>query len=671
MEDTFENGGLFVTLAEDEELPYRVDDQYETHPSNNVPIKYEVSTDRLPVNATGIATIEPIEVTYYYKVRNGIVNIKYVDRYTGEEISEREHQEGKVDERYIVSEKNIPGYTYVDNSGNTEGTIKVDPTEVVFYYAKNVALTVNHIDKDTGAVLDSTTQNDKHQGDSYSTSSKDFTNYILVETPANANGTMGHEDVTVNYYYQRVESGLVEKHIDVISGDILYNETHDVNYNEEYKIDPRTFDGYDLVEDRLPTNSEGRTGIGTTTVTYYYIRRANVIVKYVEKYTGEEIPNPDGTSYRENITGHEDDPYTTSSKNFDNYVLDGQPDEPIGRMKPGTTEVIYEYKRLSGGVVVNHINILTNEQLRDESRLTGYVHEDYETEALSLANFDLVETPSNATGKFKVEEQRVTYYYIQKASVTVRYVDENNNDIIYEGEPTKETKTGHVGDDYTSDSKFFDGYILVEEPTNKDGKMTEEPIEVIYRYRKIRVNFSVDKIITSLKINGVSQEVSDHMAKAEIYRTEVKGQKIQISYTIKVTNDGELEGTAIIRDEVPSGMIMKPELNPDWTVTGNWATVETDIILPGETKEYKVTLDWEEGTENLGTKTNTARIVTTNNKYDLEETDKTDNESEADLIIAVSTGGVDYIAASGVLMIVMAAIGVSIVRLNNRRKRIW
>ena len=341
-------------------------------------------------------------------------------------------------------------------------------------------------------------------------------------------------------------------------------------------------------------------------------------------------------------------------------------------MKPGTTEIIYEYKRLSGGVVVNHINILTNEQLRDESRLTGYVHEDYETEPLSLANFDLVETPSNATGKFKVEEQRVTYYYIQKASVTVRYIDQDTGkDIVYEGEPTKETKTGHVGDDYTSDSKFFDGYILVEEPTNKDGKMTEEPIEVIYRYRKIRVNFSVDKIITSLKINGVSQEVSDHMAKAEIYRTEVKGQKIQISYTIKVTNDGELEGTAIIRDEVPSGMIMKPELNPGWTVTGNWATVETDIILPGETKEYKVTLDWEEGTENLGTKTNTARIVTTNNKYDLEETDKTDNESEADLIIAVSTGGVDYIAASGVLMIVMAAIGVSIVRLNNRRKRIW
>ena len=138
MEDTFENGGLFVTLAEDEELPYRVDDQYETHPSNNVPIKYEVSTDRLPVNATGIATIEPIEVTYYYKVRNGIVNIKYVDRYTGEEISEREHQEGKVDERYIVSEKPITGYTYVDNSGNTEGTIK----EIAILQVQKTSLTI-------------------------------------------------------------------------------------------------------------------------------------------------------------------------------------------------------------------------------------------------------------------------------------------------------------------------------------------------------------------------------------------------------------------------------------------------------------------------------------------------------------------------------------------------
>ena len=148
-----------------------------------------------------------------------------------------------------------------------------------------------------------------------------------------------------------------------------------------------------------------------------------------------------------------------------------------------------------------------------------------------------------------------------------------------------------------------------------------------------------------------------------------KQRKIQISYTIKVTNDGELEGTAIVRDEVPSGMIMKPELNPDWTVTGNWATVETDIILPGETKEYKVTLDWEEGTENLGTKTNTARIVTTNNKYDLEETDKTDNESEADLIIAVSTGAEDYIKGAVGLIIVLSAITVVFIKLDDKKKR--
>ena len=58
------------------------------------------------------------------------------------------------------------------------------------------------------------------------TESKDFENYVLVEEPAEKTVKMTKEEQVLKYYYSHVSGGVIEKHIDAISGQILANAVH-------------------------------------------------------------------------------------------------------------------------------------------------------------------------------------------------------------------------------------------------------------------------------------------------------------------------------------------------------------------------------------------------------------------------------------------------------------
>ena len=134
-------------------------------------------------------------------------------------------------------------------------------------------------------------------------------------------------------------------------------------------------------------------------------------------------------------------------------------------------------------------------------------------------------------------------------------------------------------------------------------------------------------------------------------------------------NDGELEGSAVLRETIPEGMTMNASSNENWNISGSTATLETDIIVPGETKEYEVILDWNNGGDNIGTKKNNARIITTENKYGLKETTEDDNEDEADLIIAVSTGDINYVYGAVGLVVILGAIAIIFVKLDDKKRK--
>ena len=100
---------------------------------------------------------------------------------------------------------------------------------------------------------------------------------------------------------------------------------------------------------------------------------------------------------------------------------------------------------------------------------------------------------------------------------------------------------------------------------------------------------------------------------------------------------------------------MKLDNNPGWTINETTASIETDEIKPGESREYQVVLGWQNDDSNVGTKENVASIVT-ENEAGFEEKNMADNESKADLIVAVGTGEIPYVAIAGSILLIMISI---------------
>ena len=728
--------GTTNKLSQDVTINGRVDDAYTTTPATDIPIKYELSVT--PANANGTMAETTTEVIYYYRVKDAVVNVRYLEKNTNIELAPADKLDGKVDDPYTVGAKTIDGYTMVEHSGNESGKFEVDPITITYYYLYNTKATVQYIDKITGQILEQSTQ-EGLEGDEFATESKDFANYILVEEPPQKTVKMTKDEIVLKYYYIHISGGVIEKHIDVISGEILANDTHNGNEGDPYDIKSKTFDGYDLVEDRLPNNAQGTMKVDPIEVIYYYIYRTKVTAKYIDKATGSNL-TPDEVQ-----DGHEGDAYVTERKTFDDYKLVEVPANADGAMTKENITVTYYYVHTSGGVIINHVDINTGKQLLDETKQEGYEGDPYETHEENIPGYTLVQDkyPANANGTMTIDPTRVTYYYVKNTEVNVKYIDKETGEEIAE----KTNIPGNEGDNFTTEPKDVPGYDLVEEPAQKDGTMTAEPIEVIYYYRrpakviakyfdnetkeeiateekqeghqndeytteakdikyyklletprnangtmtvtvtkdengndivedttyvnyyyrKLDFNLSIDKKVASVTINGNESVINGDLAKIEVYRKDFNTAKVEVKYTIKVTNDGELSGKASILEDIPSGMTMSADKNSGWDIKGTTATRETKDLQPGESEEYVVTLDWENGANNVGMKENTASIISTENEAGYDEKDTTDNEDKADIIVAISTGGHTYILAAGAILLVLISIAGTVYVIKKRK----
>ena len=697
-------------------------------------------------NFEGTMTEDVIEVIYYY-AKNTNVIVKYLEKDDTEEnnednkvLAEEVIISGYEGKEYKTEKKTINNYTYVEDTGNTSGKMEENQIEVIYYYAQNTKAKVEHIDRETGTILKEETQEGK-VGDLFETHAEDFEGYVLVEEPSEPNIIMDKTGKqVVRYYYAHVSAGVIEKHIDIITGELLESSEHSGNEGDPYDIQSKEFSGYDLVEEdhegnsMLPTNSSGTMKRDEVIeVKYYYIKKVSVVVKYVDETTGEEI------SGSERIEGHENDEYTTEKKDIEDYNLSKIPENASGTMtvtknEDGTydteIEVIYYYKKQAGGVIENHIDVDSNKVLVTEKH-EGNIGDEYDIPSREFSGYDLVidNLPNNSKGEMTEEKIEVNYYYKKKAKVVVEYIDKQTGEKITEDEIIQ----GHIGDDYKTEEKTFDGYDLIEKPTNGEGEMTEEEIvvkyyyerkaevevkylekgtdyeveegetisghvgdkyeteqkevayykfvekttnwkgnmtkekiTVIYYYEKEIFNLGVDKWVESVEVNGISSpaqsiETSDEIYKVDIHRSKADTANIKVTYKIRITNKGEIEGTVgKITDIIPTGYTYNQEDNELHFENENGILTTEDlkeeVIKPGENKEIEVTLRVNRGSENFGQKDNMVILAQIDNPAGYEDIDKEDNHDTSSMIITIATGldRNDRIVIIGIVQIVLA-----------------
>ena len=183
---------------------------------------------------------------------------------------------------------------------------------------------------------------------------------------------------------------------------------------------------------------------------------------------------------------------------------------------------------------------------------------------------------------------------------------------------------------------------------------------------------------TTTKTGNTGDNSKDIIPKVEINKKKLSSTVVKFGYTIKITNEGDIEGYAKeITDYVPEGLKFYAEDNNGWTDEGNnvisTRLLENTLLKPGESAEVKVIFRWINGSNNLGLKTNVAEISEDYNKEGVPDRDSTpDNRKEgeddiddAKVILSIKTGlvynAVMY-ASAGLIILIVLGMGISIIK---------
>lgn len=424
----------------------------------------------------------PIEVIYYY-AKYKEIEIRYVDKNTNEEISQRVNHEGQTGESFDVDpdKKDIAKYTLVEEPDPKTGTYKMEKQIFTYYYSKNSDIIVKYVDKYTGEEIEEKVTKPGYEGKDYNIEEdkKQIDGYTLVEEPENKTGKYTDETQTFIYYYAK-NSDIEVRYVDIHTEEELSDRVIRDGYEgKPYNLEDekKQIDGYTLVKE--PEPKEGEYTRQRQTFTYYYAKNSDIVVKYVDKNTGEEI--------EEKVTkpGHEGQDFdiTEDKKQIDGYVLVEEPKEKTGKYTDETQEFIYYYAKESD-IITKYVDKVTGEEISSKETENGYEGKDYDLNKYEkhIDGYILVETPEKMVGKYTDKTQTFIFYYGKESTIIVKYIDKDTGEEI-----SKEIqKTAYEGTAYniTDDQKDIDGYYIVEWPENKIGVYGREDKTFIYYYRK-------------------------------------------------------------------------------------------------------------------------------------------------------------------------------------------
>ena len=261
--------------------------------------------------------------------------------------------------------------------------------------------------------------------------------------------------------------------------------------------------------------------------------------------------------------------------------------------------------------------------------------------------------------------------------IIVNYLDVETNSRVAKSEYAQ----GTIDQKYLTNEKQIDFYNIVEEkiPENKEGNLSEKQIEtsienkldmlnklnselsdksdetteklieilknknvviVNYYYKKLPFNLSINKEFTSVKVNGTERLENDNkFVELSIPNTEISNTNIDVTYKITVTNTEQIEGKAVILEQIPVGFEVVEKQNSEWKLNESGdLQLTTEVLKPGESVEYEIELHWNEKMKCFGLLENIAKINETRNLCGFDETRLDDNKDSCKLVLSVRTG---------------------------------
>ena len=263
----------------------------------------------------------------------------------------------------------------------------------------------------------------------------------------------------------------------------------DNNGSFNYKPNSKDFMGQDEFKYHIETTityDDGTTetilNSNTSTVKINVVGKpATYVVKYQDR-AGNEIhseKNSTGTYYVW-------DDVTETAINVDNYkLLSTESASKTITLKENAKEnvIIFIYELEDTNVTVKYLEKGTNKVLAPETKGTGKVTDSYTATAKVIGNYKLVSNQTQTITLAK-EGNVITFYYeLKDTNVIIKYVDENNNNLVPE-----EKGTGKINSKYTAnaeteqDDSIFKKYNLESEPVQSIILSGTNENIIVFRY---------------------------------------------------------------------------------------------------------------------------------------------------------------------------------------------
>ena len=458
-------------------------------------------------------------------------------------------------------------------------------------FRKNSNVIVKYLEKDTNEVL--ATQDDLYgnEGEAFETARKSVSYYKAVnitdengnaistysrvtsDDELSANGTMYADTLTIIYWYEKIPSGIIVKHIAI---------------NEVDKQDLDFEDGTLLDEDTIQSYAGQSETTNRNSYTNYIAvdgpaSSGNVIVASAAE---DSKTVTCGESVVKEVRYYYERQYKLITGSGDNGIISGE------------DEAVYEYIN-DRGYNSNEIVITPDSGYRvKDITINGTIY------PLSEFNEDatshVITLGAGSTNAFfkDVQEDKNVYVEFEKipAKVVVKYLDTATGEEVV-GTPEKLVE-GYVGDSYNEPAINIPGYILADDttehplPTNASGPMTEADIEVVYWYTKqFTITTSAGEGGSSIIEGNVDKEVvtRGNNNTLKITMTPDDGYEIDKILINDVELDYENDSNIVIGDgyvEIPANYFTNVQENI--YVVVEFARIPARVkveYLDGETNE--------------------------------------------------------------------------------------
>ncbi|EAD2625991.1 cell surface protein [Listeria monocytogenes] len=254
-----------------------------------------------------------------------------------------------------------------------------------------------------------------------------------------------------------------------------------------------------------------------------------------ELFEGHEVTITDESSGKILYEGELNSDISISLKSFSSgyhnirVVLDNAPNNPQNQVTFGISMA----STVAGDLTVNYVDE-DGKMIHEPQIVSGFVGDDYD---VTTPDYELVidgyeldtsKLPTNGIGTFDYAPLSVTYIYkkMEGAPVTVKYVDENGNEIT-----TSDTLTGKLDDSYQAKAKEIAGFTLDNSklPANASGVFETNPQTVTYVYQAVPA---------TIKAHDSTIYVGDKWSAEDNFDSAVNSVGAAVSF-----DDVEIEGT--------------------------------------------------------------------------------------------------------------------------------